>query len=43
VFPPHAVIDSDGCTRLLSWQRTPERPAGRVLAGAQHPYLDGLL
>ena len=43
VVPPHAVIDSDGCTRLLSWQRTPKRPAGRVLAGAQHPYLDGLL
>lgn len=43
VFPPHAVITAQGETRLLSWPRTPNRPPGRELGGAQHAYLDTLL
>lgn len=43
VHPPHAHIGADGVTRLASWARTPDRPAGRTLSGPQHPYLDGLL
>ena len=43
VTPPAAAIGRDGATRLLSWPQTPNRPAGALLADAQHPYLDGLL
>ncbi len=43
VCPPRAYIGADGATRLLPWTRTPQGPTVRVLAGAQHPYLDSLL
>lgn len=43
VFPPAATLTADGRTRLLPWQSTPDRPAGRRLSGAQNPILDDLL
>jgi len=43
VFPPHAYVGADGVTRLASWARTPNRPGGRHLSGAQNPHLDALL
>lgn len=43
VMAPHAYLGADGTTQLAGWARTPNRPAGRILAGRQHPVLDGLL
>jgi hypothetical protein len=43
VVPPVAYVGSDGQTRLRSWARSAAAFPGRELAGAQHPYLDGLL
>lgn len=43
VHPPAVTITADGATRLLPWHMTPDRPAGRTLAGPQHPILDDLL
>lgn len=43
VWPPAATVTADGRTRLLAWHDTPGRPAGRVLAGPQHPVLDDLI
>lgn len=42
VWPPHAYIGTDGKTRLASWPRTPDRPRGRELSGAQNPLLEEL-